>query len=63
MVSPFGYLFYIGFNKENGVKIMRQNFILPTHIVTVGAVIENSKNEILMVKAYDNGWTFPAEQV
>lgn len=42
---------------------MRQNFVMPTHIVAVGAIIENSKNEILMVKTYDNGWTFPGGQV
>lgn len=33
--------------------------ILPTHIVAVGGVVKNEKNEILLVKHHRNGWVYP----
>ena len=39
------------------------NFLMPTHIVSVAGIIENKNNEILLVKTYDSGWVFPGGQV
>lgn len=37
--------------------------IMPTHIVAVAGVVENDKEEILLVKTYHGGWVFPGGQV
>ena len=36
---------------------------LPTHIVAVGGIVINDKNEILMVKHWRQGWVFPGGMV
>lgn len=47
--------------KERGEARMKQ---FPTHIVTVDGIIENDKNEILLVKnRYKNIYTVPGGQV
>lgn len=33
--------------------------VLPTHIVAVGGVVKNEKNEILLVKHHRDGWVYP----
>ncbi len=35
----------------------------PTHILAVGGIVENDKNEILLVKTPWRGWEFPGGQV
>lgn len=35
----------------------------PTHIVSVGALIENDEGKILMIKEPKRGWEFPGGQV
>jgi 8-oxo-dGTP diphosphatase len=42
---------------ENAMKV------LPTHIVSVGGLVYNKKNEILLVKNKRRGWEFPGGQV
>lgn len=37
--------------------------VLPTHIVSVGGLVYNKKNEILLVKNKRRGWEFPGGQV
>ncbi len=37
--------------------------IMPTHIVTGAGVVENDKEEILLVKTHHGGWVFPGGQV
>jgi 8-oxo-dGTP diphosphatase len=37
--------------------------IMPTHIVAAAGVVENDKEEILLVKTYHGGWVFPGGQV
>lgn len=37
--------------------------IMPTHIVAVAGVVENDKEEVLLVKTYHGGWVFPGGQV
>jgi len=37
--------------------------IMPTHIVTGAGVVENYKEEILLVKTHHGGWVFPGGQV
>ena len=32
---------------------------LPTHIVAVGAIIENDQNEIILINHHIEGWVFP----
>jgi 8-oxo-dGTP diphosphatase len=32
---------------------------LPTHIVAVGAIIENDQNEIILINHHIDGWVFP----
>ena len=36
---------------------------MPTHIVSVGGIVENEKGEILLVKTLNGGWVFPGGQV
>ncbi len=38
-------------------------FILPTHIIAVGGVVRNEKDEILLVKDKRQGWVFPGGMV
>ncbi|MCK5129823.1 MAG: NUDIX hydrolase [Clostridiales bacterium] len=35
----------------------------PTHIVAVGGIVVNKKEEILLVKSFWRGWEFPGGQV
>jgi 8-oxo-dGTP diphosphatase len=35
---------------------------MPTHIVAVGGIVENERDEILLVKGR-SGWVFPGGQV
>lgn len=37
--------------------------IMPTHIVAVGGIVEDSKGNILLVKTKNGGWVFPGGQV
>ena len=37
--------------------------IMPTHIVAAAGVVENEKEEILLVNTYHGGWVFPGGQV
>ena len=37
--------------------------IMPTHIVAAAGVVENDKEEILLVNTYHGGWVFPGGQV
>ena len=37
--------------------------MMPTHIVAVGGIVENSNNEILLVNTYYGGWVPPGGQV
>lgn len=36
---------------------------MPTHLVTVGGIVENEVGEILIVKTIHGGWVFPGGQV
>lgn len=36
---------------------------MPTHIVAVGGIVEDTKNNILLVKTQHGGWVFPGGQV
>lgn len=35
----------------------------PTHIVSAGGIVEDSKGNILLVKTRDGGWVYPGGQV
>jgi 8-oxo-dGTP diphosphatase len=35
----------------------------PTHIVSAGGIVEDSKGDILLVKTRDGGWVYPGGQV
>jgi 8-oxo-dGTP diphosphatase len=37
--------------------------LMPTHIVAVGGIVENDREEILLVKTQHGGWVFPGGQV
>jgi len=37
--------------------------VMPTHIVAVGGIVEDSKGNILLVKTRNSGWVFPGGQV
>lgn len=37
--------------------------IMPTHIVAAAGVVTNEKGEVLLVKTYQRGWTFPGGQI
>ena len=36
-----------------------KEWVLPTHIIAVGGIVINDKNEILMVKHLRQGWVYP----
>lgn len=36
---------------------------MPTHIVAVGAFVENEQKQLLLVKTHHDGWVFPGGQV
>lgn len=36
---------------------------MPTHIVAVGALVENALGQVLLVKTHHGGWVFPGGQV
>lgn len=40
-----------------------KEWVLPTHIIAVGGIAVNEKNEILMVKHWRQGWVFPGGMV
>ena len=37
--------------------------VMPTHIVAVGGIVEDSNGNILLVKTQNSGWVFPGGQV
>lgn len=38
-------------------------WVMPTHIVAAAGVVTNEKDEVLLVKTYQRGWTFPGGQI
>ena len=40
-----------------------KEWFLPTHIIAVGGIVINEKNEILMVKHLRQGWVYPGGMV
>ncbi len=40
-----------------------KEWVLPSHIIAVGGIVVNEKNEILMVKHLRQGWVFPGGMV
>lgn len=38
-------------------------WVMPTHIIAVGGIVENDKGEVLMVNTHNHGWVFPGGQV
>ncbi len=40
-----------------------KEWVLPSHIIAVGGIAVNEKNEILMVKHWRQGWVFPGGMV